>query len=1331
MKRLVVVSACAVLAFWQGASTVETRRASPQALVNAWTPTQSYINHAWGGTSVLLADGRVLVVGGAGEFNPVPNVGIYDPTTHSWSEASPMHTDRVVATATLLPNGRVLVAGGACCDTRWDSAQTSVEVYDPIANLWTDVPPMSVARVGHTATSLLDGRVLVVGGCSRLVFMWDGSPFTACPSAAEIFDAATSSWTPAGSIDVGREGHTATRLSDGRVLVAGGANVSGVRADAQIYDPATNSWSHVASLSSARYRATGVLMPNGRVLVAGGTDSQDQLSTTEMFDPGSGSWSAGQTLGVTGGLGNSIVAFPGGSILITAGGYNCQDLPPGAAEILDAAGQGWTATGPMNSFQWLGQAILLQNGEVLVAGADRCFGSAVLFNAASALVIQSSVTPAEYGRSVTLAATLYARGVPASGKTVQFVVHSIPVGTAITDASGVATLVDVNVSGIEIGDYEKGVVATFSGDAQVPSSVAASLLRIKPAVPTVDWGDLPPDVFYLTGSGNSFDPVALHWSASVPGTWSLDPGRCVRFVPSDEHYDSVVRCLGEGRTIEPNIATAASGPVARRGFDLGLLGRGTVDPVHNQVFMANRDGTIGVLDGTTNQMLAPISLHWEGFEDGAAFLLAIDPTRNRLYATDSFINDGNHHAKPYLWVVDTATRAVVGVGDMPFADYDTHPAVFAAFVINPSSGVGYLAGTPGLIAINPDSPAQPLATLDNIGGVISNLAIDPTTNLLYVAHTSDSNFFVRYVEIIDGDPLHGTFSQIIGRLSTDCGEWNIAVNPHTHRVYAVGEEWSNSTVAVCDGDPSHAAFRQRLSSIDLFGSDPYRQIAQPWPGVASLVVNPLTDIAYVVVLLKDAGDNIRGTALMGLDLSTNTVASWTRGPGTDLALNPQTRRIYGFCCDDRWGAPLTGHLIVFEDNPPVSGLTSNATVPVTVQTPPLAITFAAVSAAGETTIQQVDAAQLNLQAPGQFSLSDALSYEISTTATVTSPIQLCFNASHVDDEATFGTLTVLHGENGIWVDRTSLRDFPTRTICAMVNSLSPFAIARRTTPADTIAPTTTAIGLPADPWSRVAVTIALNAIDNAEGSGVKQIDFSLAGAQSGSGSVAGSAALINVTAEGVTTVSYYATDNAWNVEPVRTTTVHIDGTRPTVTISSPTQVTYRLNQSVTAQYSCADSGSGVASCNGTVSKGAALNTSAPGSATFNVTARDAAGNVTTIDVNYAVAYDVSLLYDPTKAVKGGSTIPIKLRIVDATGVNLSSASRVLHAVGVTLVGTTASAGTVVSSNANPDLDFRYDASLGGYIFNLSTKNLAVGSYVLTFVVSGDPTTHSVAFVIGK
>lgn len=113
-------------------------------------------------------------------------------------------------------------------------------------------------------------------------------------------------------------------------------------------------------------------------------------------------------------------------------------------------------------------------------------------------------------------------------------------------------------------------------------------------------------------------------------------------------------------------------------------------------------------------------------------------------------------------------------------------------------------------------------------------------------------------------------------------------------------------------------------------------------------------------------------------------------------------------------------------------------------------------------------------------------------------------------------------------------------------------------------------------------------------------------------------------------------------------------------------------------------------------------------------------------------FQACLLYDPLVAKKSGSVYPIKLQLCDANGQNLSSPSIVVHAISVTQASTNAPGPLDDTGNANPDFDFRYDATLGGtggYVFNLSLRGFPTGTYNLNFTVGSDPTVRSVGFAV--
>ncbi len=115
--------------------------------------------------------------------------------------------------------------------------------------------------------------MLVVGGVKDT----GSTPQYVYPTNAELYDPTTKLWTPAGNLSMARNGHTATLLPNGKVLVVGGnsrvGDQTGIVPTAELYDPATNTWTLTASPIFARASHTATLLLNGDVILAGGAST--------------------------------------------------------------------------------------------------------------------------------------------------------------------------------------------------------------------------------------------------------------------------------------------------------------------------------------------------------------------------------------------------------------------------------------------------------------------------------------------------------------------------------------------------------------------------------------------------------------------------------------------------------------------------------------------------------------------------------------------------------------------------------------------------------------------------------------------------------------------------------------------------------------------------------------------------------------------------------------------------------------------------------------------------------------------------------------------------
>jgi len=166
----------------------------------------------FGCPATVLKDGRVLLTGGVSASKVTYNESLvdaelYDPSTKVFTRTGSMNHARTEHSATLLADGRVLVAGG-----HTDSA----ELYDPGRGTFRQISPLSVPRSDHAAVRLLDGRVLIIGGAA---FVKDRDVIL---DSVELFDPTTETFSPAQPMNVKRQGHTASLLSGGDVLVVGG-----------------------------------------------------------------------------------------------------------------------------------------------------------------------------------------------------------------------------------------------------------------------------------------------------------------------------------------------------------------------------------------------------------------------------------------------------------------------------------------------------------------------------------------------------------------------------------------------------------------------------------------------------------------------------------------------------------------------------------------------------------------------------------------------------------------------------------------------------------------------------------------------------------------------------------------------------------------------------------------------------------------------------------------------------------------------------------------------------------------------------------------------------
>jgi hypothetical protein len=316
--------------------------------------------------------GTALLIGGVGAAgnDPVTQVERFDPANGLLSEIGTVTArDNAVQALVGTAPPRVVVIGGAAGS---DGAKF-IEVVDDRRVDKIDVPEM--ARIDLTATSLTDGRVIVVGG----------NP----PGQAPVKDideiADTGATLEVRRLAMGlataRSGHTATRLGDdvgAPVLIVGGLDPTGAAvAGAELFKPLSEEVAPTFSppMNFPRHHHEATLMPDGSVLIIGGLDAMgNPVVTLELFSVDGGFKPAGNLPGGAGVIDFVATTLPDRRVLITGG----RSMPGG--EPLDTAyiarlnpldgSVDVVATDHMAIRRAGHQALALCDGTVLVAGGN-------------------------------------------------------------------------------------------------------------------------------------------------------------------------------------------------------------------------------------------------------------------------------------------------------------------------------------------------------------------------------------------------------------------------------------------------------------------------------------------------------------------------------------------------------------------------------------------------------------------------------------------------------------------------------------------------------------------------------------------------------------------------------------------------------------------------------------------------------------------------------------------------------------------------------------------------------------------------------------------------
>jgi hypothetical protein len=319
--------------------------------------------------SVLMQDGRVLVVGGANGSAALDSAEVWDPATGSFSETDSMTVFRSLPTAVVLDDGRALVL---------DARRPSADIYDPTTGRFTATGSLTpgggeYGDPSRPATLLADGRVFVAPGS------WVEPPL-----GADVYDPSSGTFAQTPPVPCGPV-QTVTLLLDGRVLLTCLSLQFASNPSAVLYDPVADTYSQTGAPTSLN-SAAAVLLADGRVLVGGvepaRTDGPASAQASavsdavDIYDPVTGVFTA---LPILPAHIVTAVALADGRVLLV-GPASMTILDPATGDTLRVPGTVGARTTPT--------ATLLQDGRVLVVGDDGIPGTTT-----PAIVLDPSLLP--------------------------------------------------------------------------------------------------------------------------------------------------------------------------------------------------------------------------------------------------------------------------------------------------------------------------------------------------------------------------------------------------------------------------------------------------------------------------------------------------------------------------------------------------------------------------------------------------------------------------------------------------------------------------------------------------------------------------------------------------------------------------------------------------------------------------------------------------------------------------------------------------------------------------------------------------------------------------
>ncbi|HEX5411297.1 MAG TPA: YDG domain-containing protein [Terriglobia bacterium] len=524
---------------------------------NSWSAAGPLMVGRSGATATLLPSGHVLIAGGTANGAALASFELFDPNSNTFSlAAGTLSSPRENHAAALLPDGRVLIAGGWDGTTQQSQSGpggpnvlASTDIFDPSTGAGAPGPALTGPRMNFTATTALDGSVVAIGGTNGQNDL--ASIDVLAPGAGAFALSGT-------NLATARQGHLAFLLPhNGNILVVGGTSSGAAVSSTELYTPWTGATSVTGALASARSGATGsslfqtvLTAPvgiDGALLVAGGQDPSSPPSTLQSAEvygfatikTDKADYAPGETANITGSgwrpgevVQMSLVEVPD----LDA------DSPIPLTATADASGNLPTIAFPID--------IADLNVHFTLTAVDSVSQAQTRFtdaNPQSVTVGTQSPNPVPAGNSATYTVTVAFNGNSTTSCTADLSVSGLPSGASLqsfspasltsTGTDQTSTLIINTTGSTGTGSHSFSVTATpESGSCQNPNARSGNGTLAVSA---------PVNVSTTTTVTSSANPSAYGDSLSftatiVPASGSTAPTGTVQFAIDSVNFGSPV-----------------------------------------------------------------------------------------------------------------------------------------------------------------------------------------------------------------------------------------------------------------------------------------------------------------------------------------------------------------------------------------------------------------------------------------------------------------------------------------------------------------------------------------------------------------------------------------------------------------------------------------------------------------------------------------------------------------------------------------------------------------------------------------------------------------------